>query len=38
MKKISVLLLGALVAGCLIGCNSKQADNGNVGATDESVQ
>lgn len=34
MKKISVLLLGALVAGCLIGCNSKQADNGNVGATD----
>lgn len=34
MKKISVLLLGALVAGCLFGCNSKPAENGEDGATD----
>ncbi len=34
MKKISVLLIGALVAGCLIGCNSKQAGNGKESATD----
>ena len=35
MKKISVLLVSALVAGCLFGCNSKPAETGNDGATDK---
>ena len=34
MKKISVLLVSALVAGCLFGCNSKPAETGGDGATD----